>query len=143
MDERLTKEPISTRLAAPQIMSAWVPLVVVKTIVRPSTACGVYSQGELPKSNPSIGKPPRSPPNSGARSEFFDFGRGDEEAAPENSAEAATRALAKTSPCPGKSAARCRTSSTSAQGMTPTAPAASAAVIVVEARNTSITTTTL
>ncbi len=36
---------------------ARVPLVVVITIVRPEQMAGVQSPGELPRSNPSIGKP--------------------------------------------------------------------------------------
>src|SRR5687767_12211850 len=40
---------------------ASVPLVVVKMTVRPATRSAAYSSGELPRSNPSIVRPPRSP----------------------------------------------------------------------------------
>src|SRR5229473_3021446 len=40
---------------------AAVPLVVVRTTVRPSTRARVNSSGELPRSKPGIGCPPRSP----------------------------------------------------------------------------------
>src|SRR5215813_6150478 len=40
---------------------ARVPLVVVRTSVRPPTRSGVQSSGELPRSKPSMGSPPRSP----------------------------------------------------------------------------------
>src|SRR6185369_14989983 len=40
---------------------ASVPLVVVKMSVRPATRSATYSSGELPRSNPSIIRPPRSP----------------------------------------------------------------------------------
>ena len=39
-----------------------IPLVVLKTIVRPAIFSPTYSFGEFPKSKPSMRVPPRSPP---------------------------------------------------------------------------------
>ena len=108
---RFTMAPMSTSEAAVQASSAAVPLVVVITIRRPATRAREYSSGELPRSKPSIRRPPRSPPRSTPESE---------------------PAL--------KPAARARATSTVSTGRTPVAPWARAVMIVVEARNTSITT---
>ena len=114
--------PINTRSAAVQIDSACVPLVVVNTITRPATDLGVYSLGEFPKSNPAIGKPPRSPPNNADVAGLLTtLVRLDSEFAATTGSRPRTTSAAINRACP-----------TSAHGTTSFAPAASAAVIVVE-----------
>src|SRR5262245_17488026 len=60
----LTKPATPARLAPARARRARVPLVVVKTTVRPATRSAVYSAGELPHSKPGGGEPPRSPPRT-------------------------------------------------------------------------------
>ncbi len=60
----LSSDPQITSSAPRAASRARVPLVVVITIVFPATASGVYSRGELPRSNPLTFNPSRSPPSS-------------------------------------------------------------------------------
>src|SRR5262245_61640327 len=57
----LTSAATPTAAAARAASRARVPLLVVNTITRPRTRSGVQSTGELPRSNPAIGSPRRSP----------------------------------------------------------------------------------
>ena len=59
---RFAKAAITTRSASRLARIARVPLVVVITSVLPRQTSGVKEAGELPRSNPSIGSPCRSPP---------------------------------------------------------------------------------
>src|SRR5262244_64974 len=71
---------------------ARVPLVVVRTSVRPPTRSGVQSSGELPRSKPSMGSPPRSPAKS--------TGSGARAAARERAAASLATGMTRAQPAP-------------------------------------------